>query len=141
VFGGGAYAKSFGLQTFIGSAIYGSDLGSELPFYADFDLGGFLNLSGLKQGELAGSRLGLARLVSYRRVSHVPGPLGGSLYIGGSLETGNVWRDPDEASLSDLLLAGSVFVAYDSLLGPTFLAYGKAEGESGTFYLFIGQVF
>jgi NTE family protein len=141
VFGGGAYAKSFGLQTFIGSAIYGTDLGSELPFYADFDLGGFLNLSGLQQGELAGSRLGLARLVSYRRMSDVPGPLGGSLYIGGSLENGNVWRDPDEASFSDLLLAGSVFVAYDSLLGPTFLAYGKAEGVSGTFYLFIGQVF
>jgi NTE family protein len=138
---GGAYAHSFGRQTVVGSALFGTDLGSDLPFYADFQLGGFLNLSGLKRDELAGSRLGLARLVTYRRLGEAPGPLGGSLYLGGSLEAGNVWQDPDLASFSDLRLAGSLFAGFDSLLGPIFLAYGKAEGASGTFYLFIGQAF
>jgi NTE family protein len=79
--------------------------------------------------------------VSYRRLGEAPGPLGGSLYLGGSFEAGNVWQDPDIASFSDLRLAGSLFAGFDSLLGPIFLAYGKAEGASGTFYLFIGQVF
>ncbi|MCP4202216.1 MAG: BamA/TamA family outer membrane protein [bacterium] len=141
LFVGGAHAKSFGRQTLIGSAIFGTDLGSDLPFYADFGLGGFLNLSGLKQGELAGRRLGLARLVSYRKFGETPGPFGGSLYLGGSLEAGNVWPDPNMASLSDLRRGGSVFVGLDTVLGPIFLAYGKAESASGTFYLFLGQVF
>jgi len=138
---GGAYARSFGRQTLIGSAVYGTDLGSDLPFYADFGLGGFLNLSGLQQGELAGPRFGLLRLVSYRQMGEAPGPIGGSLYLGGSLEAGNTWQDPVGASLSDLRLGGSVFAGFDTLLGPVFLAYGKAEGASGTFYLFVGQVF
>ena len=44
-------------------------------------------------------------------------------------------------SLSDLRLGGSVFAGFDTLLGPVFLAYGKAEGASGSFYPFVGQVF
>ena len=103
-----------------------------------FLLGGFLNLSGLRTGQLAGSYLGFGRVVYYHRIAEVP-LIGGNVYAGGSVEAGNTWQLRADVSASDLVKAGSVFLAADTFLGPFYFAYGRATGNASSFYLFLGR--
>ena len=62
-------------------------------------------------------------------------------YLGASIEVGNVWQNRADASFRDALTAGSVFVVFDTVVGPIYLAYGAAEGGRQSAYLFLGQTF
>jgi len=134
-------ALSAGKNTWLIGLEFGTDLGSTLPFYADFSLGGFLNLSGLPRDSLAGPKLGMGRVVYYRQVGEMPSLLGGDFYLGASLEAGNVWARDASISLSDVLLAGSVWAGVDTVLGPMYAGYGVAEGGEHSFYFFLGRIF
>jgi NTE family protein len=103
-----------------------------------FLLGGLFNLSGLRDGQLAGSYLGFGRVVFYYRVASVP-LIGGSVYAGGSAEAGNTWQLRSDVSAGDLVKAGSVFLAADTFLGPFYFAYGRASGGASSFYLYLGR--
>ena len=63
------------------------------------------------------------------------------VYIGGSLETGNAWNNKDEISSDSLITAGSLLIAFDTPIGPLYLAKGFAEGGKSTNYLFLGRTF
>jgi NTE family protein len=104
-----------------------------------FPLGGFLRLSGLERGQISGPHAGLTRAVYFRR----SGETGGGvfdvpLYLGASLEAGNVWQSRSEISLESLIVNGSLFLGLDTWFGPLFLAAGLAEGGQSSFYLFLG---
>lgn len=104
-----------------------------------FDLGGFLELSGLPTESLSGSRLGLVRLAYLNRVSTLD-LFGRRLLLGGSLEFGNTWESrPEKGYAKDLLTAGSLFAAAETPLGPLFMGLGRTAGRSTTVYLFLGQ--
>lgn len=103
-----------------------------------FLLGGLFNLSGLREGQLAGAYLGLARAVYYHRLATIP-LIGGAIYAGGSLEAGNTWLHRDAVSAKDLVKAGSIFLAAETFLGPIYLAYGRATGNQSSFYLYVGR--
>jgi len=78
----------------------------------------------------------------YRRIGDRTVPLlDTSVYVGASLEVGNVWQQRNDISISNTLSAGSVFVVFDTLIGPLYLAYGAAEGGRRSAYLFLGQTF
>ena len=65
----------------------------------DFNLGGFLNVSGLRTDQLNGDYLGFSRAVYYHRM----GPLrfiGRAWYLGGSFEIGNIWQTRSEVSFA-----------------------------------------
>ncbi len=80
---------------FVNVAAHAGALSRDDPSLVNpFLLGGFLNLSGLRNGELAGSYLGLGRVVYYYRIARVP-YIGGSVFAGGSLEAGNAWQQRD----------------------------------------------
>jgi NTE family protein len=131
-------ALSFGRHTLIGSARYSTSLGSDIPFYDEFKLGGFLNLSGLELDQLQGDTLGFLRLIYFAKIGK-PGTFAKGIYLGGSLEAGNVWEDSNDFDLEDLRAAGSVFVGVDSILGPFYLGYGRADQGDKSFYLFLGR--
>ena len=64
------------------------------------------------------------------------------MYLGAAFEAGNVWNDSSDMSIDDLLLGGTVFLGFDSFLGPVYAGYGLTEGsEDGRFYLFVGKSF
>jgi len=134
-------ARSFGRNTFVARARWGTGLGTDVPFYDHFRLGGFLNLSGLRPGALTGPELGLAQLVYYRQIGTLPGALGGGLYTGLSLEAGNVWATRAEAEPSDLRPAGLVWAGLDSVFGPIYIGYGRTDGNQDSFYFALGQAF
>ena len=103
-------------------------------------LGGFLNLSGYHRNALVGNNKVFGSIVYQynlgRRLfnlSRFP------IYVGGSLETGNVWAASDSIEYDELITAGSIFISTDTNLGPVALGYGFAEGDNSAIYFYLGK--
>lgn len=75
----GAY--TFRKQTVLASFAAGSHIGNQLPFYDQFRLGGFLNLSGLRSNQILGQSMALGKIITYHKVGQ---SFIGDLYLGGS---------------------------------------------------------
>ncbi len=134
--------KSYGEATVLGHVeASGPFGGTRLPFYDLNWLGGFGRLSGLAPGQLFGQRLAFARVSSYYRLSKLSGLGGTGLYLGASLETGNVWDRTEEIDASSLIWSGSVYAAADTILGPLYLGWGLAEEGRSSVYLSLGLPF
>ncbi len=135
-------ALTFDRHTFLAGLTVQSALNSEAPLQNSYPLGGFLNLSGYTQDELAGQHTGLARLVYYYRLGSAGlGALQMPLYTGFSLEAGNAWATRSDISGNSLIFAGSLIVGTETYLGPLYLAYGRAEGGHQSLYLYLGHKF
>lgn len=132
-------AFTYGKQTVLVSLAAGSHIGNELPFYDQFELGGFLHLSGLRSNQILGQSMALGRVITYRKVGT---SFIGDLYLGGSLESGNVWGGNEKQfDLTNLRLAGSLFVGYDTIIGPLYIAFGHADGGYNAGYFYLGRTF
>jgi NTE family protein len=107
------------------------------------ELGGFLHLSGLGEGELRGERCVLGRTQAYIQFSHLDlGPLSTGVYGGLSLEAGNVYlRDTEAATWDSLLTGGSVFVGAQTPIGPAYVAWGTTDHGDHRIYFVIGDRF
>lgn len=102
-------------------------------------VGGFLNLSGLDRDALAGPHAAVGRLVYQRRTGRLAeGLIDWPFYIGGSLEAGNVWQSRDAVSGGDLIYNASLFLRFDTFLGPVYFASGFGESGETSLYLFVG---
>lgn len=107
-----------------------------------FPLGGFLSLTAFAPGQLSGNHGGSVGMIYYRKVSGGPGYLTQTpIYVGANFETGNVWNDASDISLSDLKWSTSLFVGADTLIGPIYLGGGIGSGGEAAAFLFIGQLF
>ena len=135
-------ARSFNRHTLIFWTDAGTTVDALETPENSFSLGGFLNLSGLPPGFLAGPHYGIGRLIYYRRVGRGgEGVLDLPAYAGISLEAGNTWFDRKDVSLGDLRMNASLFFGLDTPLGPVYLATGYDEGGDKAFYLFLGRTF
>lgn len=128
----GRHTLSLGLD-------FGTTIQSANEVQNYFPLGGFLRMSGLARGEISGPHSGLARLVWYRE----SGETGGGvfdfpLYVGASIEAGNVWQRRSDISVESLLMSGSLFIGLDTYFGPLYLAGGLTESGKSNFYLSFG---
>jgi NTE family protein len=131
-------ANTWGRHTLLTGIRYGTTFSGQAPLERLYRLGGFLNLSGLNPDELSGQHIGIATLAYYRRIGDIallP------TYIGGTVELGNTWQDRSDMSFDSSILAGSVFVGVDSILGPIYLAFGLAEGGQRALYFYVGRTF
>lgn len=117
---------------------HGSDAFMESLEPLDF-LGGFLNLSGHAENSVYNDQSLLGRVVAYRRMGNKR-LFGVPLYLGASVEAGNVWDSRDEVSLGNLIYAGSVFGGVDTILGPVFLGFGHASDHANAWYLTFGSL-
>ncbi|MDH3748143.1 MAG: patatin-like phospholipase family protein [Gammaproteobacteria bacterium] len=134
-------AFSRGKSTFVAGIDFATSQNADAVVQAHVPLGGFLRLSGLERGQLSGPHAGVMRLVYYRRIGDSAGGLiEVPVYVGASIEAGNVWQSRDDIEFDSLLTNGSVFFGLDTYLGPVFLAAGFAEGGGTNFYLFIGAL-
>lgn len=125
-----------GRHTIYGRTIAETTLDENAPENALFRRGGFFDLSGFLHRQLAGQHFGLLEAAYYRRIGNItllP------LYAGFSLETGNVWDDRSEITLNNTVLAGSIFLGADTILGPMYLAYGINDSNASTVYLYLGR--
>ncbi|MGO9036681.1 MAG: patatin-like phospholipase family protein [Steroidobacteraceae bacterium] len=107
-----------------------------------YSLGGFLNLSGLAPLSLLGPNFAIARAIYFRKVSR-----GGEgffevpIYLGMSLEAGNTWEHRGEMNYASAHKDASVFVAFDTFLGPVYLGTGYDNSGYAGYYLFLGRTF
>ncbi len=131
-------ALSVGRHTFVLGGEFATVYDGEAPFHEQYNLGGFLNLSGLEVDQKLGQHRGIGRALYYYRWSSNPVL---PVYLGVSAEAGQVWLDEDEISFGSLDAAGSLFLGLDSPIGPVFLAGGMAEGGKKSIYVFLGQPF
>lgn len=118
---------------------YATTLSADNTVQDFFPMGGFLRLSGLGRGEIAGPHAALAKIVYYRQVGDTTGEIFETpIYLGFSAEAGNVWQSREEIAFDTMKINGSVFAGLDSYFGPVYLAAGFAENGQTNFYLFIG---
>ena len=138
VSGGLDAARSFGDHTFTAALSLGKKTGqAALPAYDLFQWGGFLRLSGYPTGALVGDSLQFGRVTYHHKLARQT--LLEGVYAGVSLEGGKVGGPLIPGNPTGWLRSGSVFIALDTLLGPLYLAYGRAQGGADSLYLYLGR--
>ncbi|MBT1444011.1 patatin-like phospholipase family protein [Shewanella sp. JM162201] len=106
------------------------------------ELGGFWNLSGYRKDALVGAHKVFGAFVyQYDLGRDVLGMTDYPLYLGASVEAGNVWWERDQVSLQDLIYAGSLYLGTDTDLGPAAIGFGATDDGQRSLYLFIGKNF
>ncbi len=134
-------AMSHGPDTLILGGRYGRTLNDANVVTSSFLLGGARQLSGFREDAISGQNISLMRAVYYRRLtprSYLP--LDFPLYAGASLERGRAWNNDNEFD-SGYINAASVFIGFDTPLGPLNFSYGLNDANEQAVYLNLGQTF
>jgi NTE family protein len=128
------------LWTSAGTTLDGNFKPIDLPEF--YSLGGFFNLSGLAPGSLIGPNYAIARAIYFRKIGR-----GGEgffefpAYIGMSLELGNTWEHRGDIGYGSARKDASLFLAFDTFLGPVYIGSGYDQSGTAAFYLFLGRTF
>jgi NTE family protein len=130
---------AFGPHSLNVGLVYADNAGSTLPPYDPFAIGGFLSMSGYKFNQLVGQGYTFGEIVYMYQFGSLPSPLGKGLYVGGSLETGQVHHLFDPKANNGWLFGSSVFFAADTILGPFYGAFGYAGDGSTSFYVMLSR--
>jgi len=134
-------AISHGVNTFVFGGRYGRTLDEAQVVTSSFQLGGARQLSGFRQDALAGQNISLARMIYFRQMTPRSFlPLDFPLYLGASLERGRAWNN-DNAFDSGYINAGSVFIGYETPLGPLNFSYGLNDEAERALYMNLGRSF
>ena len=134
-------ALSAGPNTWILGGRYGRTLDKAEVVTSSFLLGGARQLSGFRQDAISGQNISLMRAVYYRRLtprSYLPFDF--PLYAGASLERGRAWNNDNEFD-SGYINAASIFIGFDTPLGPLNFSYGFNDDDQKALYLNLGQTF
>ncbi len=132
------HAFSIGSNTVDVAVRGGSVSRSQAQGYPQFELGGFLQLSGLRSGQLRGDRMNFGRLKAMRQIGTMPA-FGRGIYLGGSLEAGKVYGGATVLEFDRSVLGGSLFLGLDTSIGPLYLGAGRASGRNHSAYLYLGR--
>ncbi|QBF29045.1 hypothetical protein EXN22_08715 [Pseudomonas tructae] len=134
-------AMSSGPNTWVVGGRYGRTLDDTEVVTSSFVLGGARQLSGFRQDSVSGQNVSLMRLVYYRRLTpRAYLPLDFPLYLGGSLERGRAWNNDNEFD-SGYINAASVFIGFETPLGPLNFSYGANSENQKAMYLNLGHTF
>jgi NTE family protein len=116
----------------------GTNLGTDMAPYDTFALGGPLQLSGYRIEQFSGERMAFARILYFNHAIKLPQLLGSGVYVGGSLEAGQVKDQVTGAPDTDTLLSASVFLSADTFLGPSYFGLGFGKTGRVSLYLMLG---
>jgi len=130
-------SHTFGLHNFMWGGQYNTSLQDDVPIYALYAGGGFLNMSGFEANSLLGAHYGTV-LAGYRYQVAKSGFLPG--YVGMTLEYGNAAQERSEI-FSEGLMNGSFYFGYKTPLGPVYLGIGWSEDRSAIYFLRFGSIF
>jgi NTE family protein len=139
--GEGVGVQTIGRWTGLAKFEGGTGLGSLIPFYDQYRLGGLFRLSGRPEGQLFGNTYGLGALLLYYRLTDTEGAIVKNLSLGVSAEAGNTWGYQAPVSWAGMKHAGSVYVIADTLIGPFFIGYGRSGSKNNSAYLYLNRSF
>ncbi|MGH9750803.1 MAG: BamA/TamA family outer membrane protein, partial [Candidatus Polarisedimenticolia bacterium] len=117
----------------------GTNLGSTIPFFDEYRMGGLFNLSGFREGQIRGQMFGVTRFGWYRRSGKLSGIFGRGIYVGAWLEAGNAWQTRDAIGGDTLHYTGTAALGVDTFFGPLYFAYGRSDGGHDVVYLSLGR--
>jgi len=106
------------------------------PLQNLYRLGGRWRLAGFQQNELTGQDYALAFAGYTYELGKV---LGRSAQLGGTVEYGNAWQRRSDMSISDGIWNGSLFLGFDSWIGPLIFGVGMREGGHRVVFIELGQ--
>jgi NTE family protein len=131
-------AKSFGAHTFQLAMAGGGTVGSNpLPFYDYFSYGGFMRMTGYRQGQLRNDSIAYGRLSYMNQLFKLP--LLEGVYGGASLEAARLGDPLVPTGIQGNVGSGSLFLAVDTPLGPAYLAYGRTWDGNSNVYFYLGK--
>lgn len=135
-------ALSVGNHAFVGKASISTNDNDGMNTLHVSELGGFLNLSGYHKDSLTGAHKVFGAFVyQYDLGRDALGMTDYPLYLGWSLEAGNVWDERSEVTLTDLIYASSLYIGTDTSMGPAAIGFGITDLGDKSFYLFVGKNF
>ena len=102
-------------------------------------LGGLGNLSSRGERSLIGENTALVRGIYYRRFGDMSRLFSVPAYVGGSIESGNVWLDREDF-WHDRIDVLSLFVGLESPLGPILFGYGLDDEGERSVHLSFGSL-
>ena len=137
----GHKAWTWGKSTLIPRLYLGGTLSGEPGPEDLFLLGGFLNLSGYQQGDIAGQNVAFGELIYMYRLDSASSAFSIPLYAGGSLEVGGVWDTLKNIETDSIIPAGSLFLGADTPLGPFYLGAGLSNNSHASLYMMLGKLF
>jgi NTE family protein len=136
--GNAMYAQSWGPHTLNLAVSGGTALGTNLPPYESFVLGGPLRLSGFRVNQFAGREFAVGRAMYYKRIIALPDLLGSGVFAGASAEVGNIRNRTDGLPSPGTLYSGSLFLGAQTFAGPAYLGAGFGTGGAFSLYLLLG---
>ncbi|MFT5141291.1 MAG: NTE family protein [Rhodothermales bacterium] len=129
-------SKTWGEHNLLLAGRFNTTLDNNAPIYALFTGGGQLNMSGFEPNELIGQHFGMVA-AGYRYNVVQSGLM--PAYAGFTLEYGNAAERAGDVFGKGILNA-SLYMSYDSPLGPVYLGYGFNENSSGVYFLTLGSL-
>jgi NTE family protein len=136
-------AATWGRHTLEALVTAGGKVGSnDIALYDQFNLGGFLYLSGLQRQQIKAQDFQFGRLIYRTKLADFTFFEG--MYLGGSVEMARVvplteFSPSKPADVRTNIYAGSLFFGFDSPLGPLYVGYGYADRNNSAVYLFLGR--
>jgi NTE family protein len=131
-------AKPFDRNAVQYGASYHSTLEGILPVQDRYRLGGRGKLAGFRVNELTGQHYALVFVGYTWQLAEV---FGRSALVGGTIEYGNAWERRSNMAWDDGILNASIYLGFDSWIGPMLFGYGWREGGHGVMFLEIGRTF
>jgi NTE family protein len=133
-----AFAKTWRRNTLLSTLRYDATTSGVAPLHSQFQMGGFLDLSGLRFEELTGQHA--ARLgASYYR--HIGDSVLLPMFAGFSVEVGNTWNERSAIGRREAVESVSIWVGVGTPLGPLYLGAGRTDEGRDSLYLALGSVF
>jgi len=101
-------------------------------------LGGFQQLSAYQPEQFTGNYM-LYGSVTYLLRAVKFDLAGQSLFLGTSLEAGNVWNKSGDVSLQSLRKSVSLFAGFNSFMGPIYLGFALGQGGARNVFFQLGR--
>lgn len=130
-----------GKHTWILSLEGGSSLGSRLPVYDQWMLGGFLHLSAYNPRQITGDRYLYGSAIYMFHLAKSSSPYSEGIYAGLVAETGNAWNTNQSISTNDLKYSYSILLGIDTIVGPLYLGCSFSDTFTKKYYVNLGRTF
>ena len=111
--------------------------GNPLPLYDYLSFGGFMRMTGYRDGQLRNDAMAYGRLTYMNQLFKMP--LLEGVYVGASLEVARLGHPLIPTGIQGNVASGSLFVAVDTPLGPAYLAYGHTADGNSNVYFYLGK--
>jgi NTE family protein len=115
-----------------------SALGTTLPVYDAFALGGPSSLGGYRERQWLSNGYTLGRLSYQFRLTSL-GFIARSFNLGLGLQVADIHGRRNGPDPAGVVVGSTAFLSTDTAIGPVYLGIGIGEAGNYTFYLYLGK--